>query len=310
MILEKMNMDGMGYNDFCMKLMRNLGYFSVEHQFYAPTSSRCNILYSWLYNSSEERRITDNIINKCFEEYTSYMKEIENNQICTYYSEDKIYEPMKIALLDIFQDNMQNIKDKLIREFDSTKLPFRKFVCKCIKIYKNMNELYCLIGDKSSEKHKNTCLKLDNFKGSYQYFLTILGDLYPNIPLLNDRGSDLSEKCPPDEQDTLLTIDGVETPDTSLESRLSARAGDRDRELTDGLHETNEMVDNSMKKNITTTIAKRLIHSGLGGSRRRIDSNFYEEGPNELLFDAFKGEDMSSHNARYNIGYGTEGIYE
>ncbi|KMZ77151.1 hypothetical protein PVIIG_06372 [Plasmodium vivax India VII] len=94
---------------------------------------------------------------------------------------------MKIALLDIFQDNMQNIKDKLILESDSTILPLRKFVCKCVKIYNTMNELYCLNGDTPSEKHRTTCLKLYLFKESYNHFLTKIGGLYPNIPSLDDK---------------------------------------------------------------------------------------------------------------------------
>ncbi|SCO65456.1 Plasmodium vivax Vir protein, putative [Plasmodium vivax] len=51
--------------------------------------------------------------------------------------------------------------------------------------------------------------------------------------------------------------------------------------------------------------ARRWVHSGIQGNTGRMNSNFYEDGPTDLLFDGVQGEDMSSYNTRYNIGYGS-----
>ncbi|KMZ77254.1 hypothetical protein PVIIG_05207 [Plasmodium vivax India VII] len=275
-LLNGSNEDIKNYSQFCKKFMRNLGHTPGESKNYEFTPARCNILYYWIYNSIHKENKTSNILQKFIDEYNSYMDGIGNNKRCYHFLYDKIYEPINVTLLDIFQDNMQNIKNKLIHEFESTKLSFRTFVCECVKIYKNMNKLYCPNGNKPSEKHRTTCVKLDNFKESYVFFYNNIRDLYPRIPSLDDNDNVFRAKCFPDEKDTLLRTDEDGTQDPSLESGLSARAGDRDRELTDGLHETNEMVDNSMKKNITTTIGTVAGASSLLALLYRVNTIFHE----------------------------------
>ncbi|CAG9474583.1 unnamed protein product [Plasmodium vivax] len=50
---------------------------------------------------------------------------------------------------------------------------------------------------------------------------------------------------------------------------------------------------------------RNWIRSGFSGGTGRIRSNLYADQPNELFYDGFEGEVMSSYNPTYNVGYGS-----
>ncbi|KMZ89720.1 hypothetical protein PVMG_04550 [Plasmodium vivax Mauritania I] len=188
------------YKDFCMKLMRNLGRFSSDPKNYELTHERCNILYNWIYNSIGKKRTTDDIVNKCFKEYTEYMVSVKNMKRCYKISYDENFkEPIKITLLDIFDNNTPDIINALNDANDSISIPGKKFVCECVRIYKNMYETYCLKNRLESETNRTTCEQLDIFKESYGLFLTKLQGLDHKIPLLIDIDNELLAKCSKDE---------------------------------------------------------------------------------------------------------------
>ncbi|CAG9474586.1 unnamed protein product [Plasmodium vivax] len=47
------------------------------------------------------------------------------------------------------------------------------------------------------------------------------------------------------------------------------------------------------------------IRSGFRGSRGRINDNLYVDRENDLFFNELQGENISSYDTRYNVGYGT-----
>ncbi|SCO65492.1 Plasmodium vivax Vir protein, putative [Plasmodium vivax] len=47
------------------------------------------------------------------------------------------------------------------------------------------------------------------------------------------------------------------------------------------------------------------IRSGFRGSRGRINDNLYVDRENYLFFNELQGENISSYDTRYNIGYGS-----
>ncbi|CAI7720786.1 PIR protein [Plasmodium vivax] len=322
-ILKESSVELSKYKDFCMKLMRNLGYFSVKRKFYAPSQERCNILYNWIYNSIEKNKTTDNVVNKCFKEYTDNMMNVTNAQKCSKLAhEGNFVEPIKITLLDIFDHNTPTIINALINVNYSISTPGLQFVCECVRIYKYMYDSYCLNYQERKGKKESTCLKLDQFKKSYEYFLLRLQGSNHNIPLLSDGDKELLAKCSPDKLN--LPLNPVESQNTDLPSEDGIFANPRHTgsTLEDGLSTPLESTDNSMKKNITTTIgtvagassllallyrftpAKGMIFSGFRGSRGRVHSNMYEDGHNELLND-HELENFSSYKEGYNIGYGS-----
>ncbi|KMZ77031.1 hypothetical protein PVIIG_05228 [Plasmodium vivax India VII] len=239
----------------CKKLMRNLKYFSLSSVYYEVSNDYCNILFHWLYNSLEEGKITYPIIDECFDTYNSHSL-MKGNTVkkCHYHKNSKFHEPTKITLLDIFNDKTQIIKDTLkdVNVLNSNR--GRKYVCECVKIYKYMKEKYCDKGKSNEEDYKSTCIKLDNFRQSYDIFYNSqVGSIF-EIPSLYDKDKEFLAKCPPDVQDKLLRLDEVDTQDASLGERPPEPDEYPDGPLSGELRKPLGSGDNSMKKSITTTI--------------------------------------------------------
>ncbi|SCA81952.1 VIR protein [Plasmodium vivax] len=303
---------------FCKKLMRNLGYFSIDPKFYAPSYERCNILYNWIYNSINNKKITDDIINKCFNEYNSYMDSIYKPVRCSIKSYDENYkEPINITLLHIFETNMHIINNKLNGPREESKIPCLKFVCGCLKIYKSMNETYCHNGEGIQDDYRNTCFKLKKFKESYNMYLYNNSKLSAIIPSLDNIDKDLLDKCQEDEKRLRLDSDADETQlRYSANSLPTATEGQRIFS-EEGRTITHGNGDSSMKKTITTTIgtfagassllaflykftpAGRLVNPKLRRTTGIINNHFYGEEANGMLFD---GNEHNQFNS-YNIGY-------
>ncbi|VUZ99380.1 PIR protein [Plasmodium vivax] len=316
-ILKDNNDELSKYSDFCMKLMRNLGYFSQEPKFYAPSNERCNIIYNCIYNSINNKKITVHIINKCFKEYTENMFRRGNRKICYRDTYDKFYEdPMNMTLLNIFENNMENLKNIFIGTDDSNKTSSRNFVCECAKIYKHMDELYCHKRVRGNTRHESTCLKLKQFKESYELFRRNNKVLIPNIPSLDDIDNEYSEKNLSAESNMLVALNRPGAPGHAV------------REGLDGSSAVNiptspESTDSSMKNNSTTTICtvagassllvllykfspgRNWIQYGNRRSKGKINNNLYVDRENDLFFNALQGENISSYDTRYNVSYGS-----
>ncbi|SCO72986.1 VIR protein [Plasmodium vivax] len=331
-ILFNMDANVNQYKDVCMKLMRNLEYYSPQSIYFNPTQERCNILYNWIYNLIREKKVTDDIIKKCFEEYNDYKNRISSDRRCDYFSYTKQFEkPMNIILLDIFENNMGIIKEELTRYYDKTELPLKKFLCESLKIYKNMKESHCNRSEVNVEPTK-TCTKLINFKSSYSVFRTNIQNLYNKAPELDDIDNEFFDQCSSDEQKSSLVSSKGKNSCHAKEKGMTASVTISGNCLQDGFHKFpadagkslqedmstppgNE--DNSMKKTITTTVGtvagassllallyrftpgRNWMRSGIRGSSGRINSNFYAEGPHELLFNGMDHNDFNS----YSIGY-------
>ncbi|KMZ99279.1 hypothetical protein PVNG_02162 [Plasmodium vivax North Korean] len=263
------------YKDFCMKLMRNLGRFSSVRKIYAPTLERCKMLNNWIYNSIEKNKITVDILNKCFIEYTSYMDKIKNYKRCFNFSNYKIYEPTKITLLDVFDNNTQIIKETLMNRDFSISAPGRKYVCECVKIYKKMNDEYCVNEEGKREDYRNTCLKLKQFKGVYNFFRDTLNGLSPSLPSMNDSDEEFMVKCPSEISNNVLTPEGAKNPEGTSEMEIFQDTEDHGRKLTDDLPVHSETVDSPMKKTITTTIGTVAGASSLLAFLYKVHTKFY-----------------------------------
>ncbi|KMZ88606.1 hypothetical protein PVBG_04815 [Plasmodium vivax Brazil I] len=206
-ILKDNNEELIKYSDFCMKIMRNLGVYSVERKFYAPTFERCNMLYNWIYNSIEQNKITVDIINKCFKEYNSYMDGIDKPVRCSIKSYDEYYkEPKNITLLHIFESNMHIFKDILNGQNEEYKIPCRKIVCEFVKIYKNVYKSYCNDKIPKDDKRKNTCDKLNTFKTIYNNYFFQNEYLIYKVPSLGGSEDELGAICKVDEQLSATTV--------------------------------------------------------------------------------------------------------
>ncbi|SCA81826.1 VIR protein [Plasmodium vivax] len=289
--------------------------------------SLCNFILNGpsveLIKYKEKNKTTNYVVNKCFQEYTDNMEYVSNLQKCSKLSyEENIDEPIKITLLDIFDNNTEIIKNIMIGQDEESKTSCRKFVCNCLKIYKNMNKSYCHNEVSHREEPTGTCLKLKLFKESYKLFRYNKGVLIPKIPSLDD----IDNECPENKStaglNMSLTLNQQGGPGHADIGGLPQITEGTDGSLGANIPISPESTDSTMKKNITTTVgtvagassllaflyrftpAKNMIYSRFRGSRGRVHSNMYEDGHNELYND-HEVENFSSYNERYNIGYGS-----
>ncbi|KMZ95763.1 hypothetical protein PVMG_05362 [Plasmodium vivax Mauritania I] len=243
------------YKNFCMKLIRNLGFYTQDPEFFNPTFARCHILYSWLYNKSNNPKIPDSIILKSFDDYIYQMGKTVKGHKCSYDLYNNTYiEQMKINILNIFYDNMDIILGILKGQDDSQKNSCLKFVCECAKIYKDIYRSYCVNVDKNNAKHESTCLRLDQIKDTYKLYFTNQSSLNSIIPSLDNINDDYLVKCTAYMENKELASGGHARLDTLPRMRLSATDEDSKGQLEGFLPTSVGNEGNSVKKTITTTI--------------------------------------------------------
>ncbi|KMZ89727.1 hypothetical protein PVMG_04557 [Plasmodium vivax Mauritania I] len=280
------------YKSGCMKLMRNLKYYAPFTDHFRPTKERCDILYNWINNSIQDDTLKENIINKCFDEYDTAKKSMNDNIKCSYKSNNEDFEnPMNIILLNIFNNNTQVITDTLTGKNVSDKLSCQKFVCEAVKIYKDMYETYCHNKKQETEKLQKTCLKLSQFKDSYDFFHKGLRSLNYILPSLDDIDNEISAKCSSDQKRTLLALGGGKIPGYNLESEMTTSVegadislrGDLSASADVGAYPSDEDVlapfgngDNPMKKTITTTVGTVAGASSLLALLYRVNAKFHK----------------------------------
>ncbi|SCO65488.1 VIR protein [Plasmodium vivax] len=296
--------------EFCKKLVRNLGHHSGNNDFLRYTSDRCRNLNNWAYNSMKKHSIPEDLLTRCFEEYKGIVEDMKQTPTCFYYEYDKKYkEPLKIIMLNIFASNIDIIKKILEGKIDPVHCSCQKFIKDVVSIYKYIKKTYCsnniLMGN------SNTCQELASFAGSY-YFL------------YND--SSVRDKIPSLESEKHVNLLGCES-DKSLRGTESSETYPKQTPAETPppppqIHENNDS-NNPMSPTVSTALGtvagassllallykfspgRNWIRSGFSGVTGRIRSNLYADQPNEVFYDGFEGEVMSSYNPTYNVGYGS-----
>ncbi|SCO73020.1 Plasmodium vivax Vir protein, putative [Plasmodium vivax] len=310
------------HKNFCLKLVRNFGHFSNNHEFLNYNDEWCYDLNNWIYNSMVKHKIPKKIITECFGEYEYYMKGIGEKPRCIYYEYDNLYDDqMKIIKLIIFQSNMDIVKDMVTKESNIIDFHVQKYICDCVKIYEEMNRKHCPQSNEKSEKSNNTCGMLNTFKGMYKSFLSATQQENYNIPYLDDVENGYTKKCVSSRQKLPLTVPGVN--DAYALPSLTVYRDEKKDENSPPSFIISEKPGGSISSTVSTafgtvagassivallykfTPGRNWMRSGIRGSGGRISKNLYSEQANELFYDGFEGEVMSSHNPTYNVGYGS-----
>ncbi|CAG9474603.1 unnamed protein product [Plasmodium vivax] len=304
------------HKDFCMKLVRNLGYYNLNTKYHNPKSYRCHILYNWIYNKKKNYKYSDDIITKCFADYIHVMSHDPFKHICYYESYNNVYDdPIKITILDIFNDNVKNIIPLLMGKYDTDEFSPQKFVCEFVKIYKYIHNTYCANTDQREGKENITCAKLKALKTTYDNYLLRNAAIKNKIPSLEANDNEYSNKC-------ISQAKGLEAIAFSpghlvTFSQKRKGSGRYTASSAPSTQDTDEYTGGSMSPTVSTALGTvagassllallykfspggNWIRSGFRGGRGRISSNVYAEGPSELLFDGMEHNDFNS----YSIGY-------
>ncbi|KMZ77260.1 hypothetical protein PVIIG_05213 [Plasmodium vivax India VII] len=251
-ILKKIDEESIKYKGFCIKLMKNLRYYSTDGENYNLTKERCNILFNWMYKLMNEQNIKTNVINKIFERYDDDMNSVGNKNKCYFYPDIIIHEPINITLLDIFDDKMPAIETALTDIDISNSARGVKYVCECAKIYRYMNDKYCLNGKADIKENSSTCSRLKDFRDSYMWVLYSKDYLSPIIPSLDNIDQDLLLKCSEKEKRLQLDSD-ARAPQGSYTEHSSTEEVEGAKPYLE-MDTTLGNADNQMRKTITTTI--------------------------------------------------------
>ncbi|KMZ83181.1 hypothetical protein PVBG_05786 [Plasmodium vivax Brazil I] len=194
------------HEEFCMKLVRNLGHRSNNMDFLKHPRERCNYLNIWLYNSMKKEEIPEDIITGCFGDYSHMMSKIKEYPRCSYYSYDTNYvEPINIIKLQNFHHNVNTIHDILIKERDtqdrnSQYCYAQRYANECVKIYRDMLNNFCSRNRSLSTQNDKTCSELETFNNIYTNYLFKKGDIYKKIPDLSSSENEKHFLCQTNEQ--------------------------------------------------------------------------------------------------------------
>ncbi|KMZ76582.1 hypothetical protein PVIIG_05912 [Plasmodium vivax India VII] len=200
------NLTGSGeYNhkhkDIYEKVMRNLSLLLSKTHTKTQFSDYCTYLYQWLYLTKKKNNVSDYMVGVIYPASQQKFDIHRGKYQCPYYTYDKNYDdPIKIIKLQNFYNNIDTIADALMykslpQKKDSHYCYAQSFANECVKIYRNMLNIYC--SDKKDE-NENTCSELNTFYKSYTQFLFIKDDIKNKIPDIDSGEDEKFYGCPAD----------------------------------------------------------------------------------------------------------------
>ncbi|KMZ88565.1 hypothetical protein PVBG_04774 [Plasmodium vivax Brazil I] len=269
------------HNDFCMKLVRNLGPFADNSKNYKSIPERCQILYHWVYYMTKKYDIPDNFTKQIFDRSNIIISASNISRLCPYYSyKEKIHDPPNIIKIFNLQIVMNELVTILMKDDHENNCSCRKFISKCTKIYNDMNSAYCSDENKEDPKKEYTCFRLSTFKTFYESFIRTKPDLNSKLPYLTD--------------DSMNDI-------ISFESRKSR----------EGLTSVNADVHKSDSPiNIGTNAVLGTMFTPLGKwfrPRHLIDTvgsnNIGKQAEYELIHNGPEDQNISFDQTKYNVAY-------
>ncbi|CAI7720800.1 PIR protein [Plasmodium vivax] len=273
------------YNEFCMKLLRNLGAHSKDPKINKSNPKHCKNLYNWLYYLIMKHKIPDDIIRKIFQESNAIVDADRNKNMCSYntYSEF-LDEPDEMLKINHFDDNMNKIKDILMDNENMSNCSCLKYIYDCVKMYNKMNTKYCSTDEYREKKYKITCSQLKLFKNSYEIYYRTNIDLIDKIPSLDNLPVENYFNCPSSKSDKELEdVENEQGGSSTLPTAIGTMAG----------------VSSVLAFLYKFTPAGNLLHSGLRGNIGSTKNTMYSGDANALTFDRLDHSDYNSYNIRY-----------
>ncbi|KMZ89687.1 hypothetical protein PVMG_04517 [Plasmodium vivax Mauritania I] len=259
---------------FCSKLVRNLGCYATDTKFFNPSTERCNILYYWIYNSIKNKKISNNLVTLCFNDYIGHMTQMRQKPKCYYYHyEDNYNDPMKMIILEIFQYNMKDVNDIVAMEYKQPDFRVQKYICECVKIYKEMNRENCAKSNAANVKSNRTCEKLKTFKKTYENYLFATPHKNYNIPSLDKVEDDYLTMCQTDAPKLALAGQMAEAGSV-LQPTTEYRDGKKD-EFSPPSLTTDENKGSSMSRTVSTAFGTVAGASSILALLYKVNKEFH-----------------------------------
>ncbi|SBT83994.1 PIR protein [Plasmodium ovale] len=278
------------YNDFCMKLLRNLYTIADVKSETEDRQLPCTYLNMWLYYKEKIHEIPKEFNKQIFGIADELIKYLPYDSLCIYDESHKIHkEPYKIMLLNIFLDNIDAIEEIMKKDKDSKQESCLNFVKECLSIYNEINREYCL--DDKDHTFKATCDEIKTF-----------GDMYTSN-FLNE--SPLNGKMP------TLAYSGMRLPDRvtlEYQAKVSMINADDNTVIPGSDHAstiggTVAGMGSFLLLMYKFTPFGNWIRSRIGRRKRMSDHLGEEEEMDHMYLNGYGNDNMYSNDMGYNMGY-------
>ncbi|KMZ88584.1 hypothetical protein PVBG_04793 [Plasmodium vivax Brazil I] len=248
------------YDNFCMKLVRNLGPFADNHKDVGLNSERCHILYHWVYYMTMKHNIPDHFTSKIFYKSNEILSASNESRMCPYYSyKENIKEPLNIIKIFNLQNVMKEIESILMQDNPKNSCYCRNFVSECTKIYNRMNSVYCSGENKSHPKNVDTCSQLNTFSTFYEFFIRSNPDLISKLPTLTD--GTMNDIIPCDSEKPKVELNSINSEDHEPDRPIKI--------------DTNAVLDTVGSNNIGKQAEYELFHNGPENENISFDQTKY-----------------------------------
>ncbi|KMZ99321.1 hypothetical protein PVNG_02204 [Plasmodium vivax North Korean] len=158
--------------NICKKLLRNLKLLHSGNYMPYDFVKYCKNINYWLYYEIKEHNISDDIINNMFAESNKIIPKKNQNNDCSYLMlNNDLLEPEKLVMLRIFNNNIDDIHEILIKGINSNICSCKKFIKQSVDLYKHMHEKHCSKGDITKPPQKGTCEIVNWFSTNYTGYL-------------------------------------------------------------------------------------------------------------------------------------------
>ncbi|KMZ88561.1 hypothetical protein PVBG_04770 [Plasmodium vivax Brazil I] len=193
-IIMNTNKGNEKYKNFCMKLIRNLGPYSLDENVYKPSPERCKNLHYWLYYKIGDLKFPEKFLSEIFREAKKLTSGQPLMKICDYNYNKNIKEPENIIKLLNLQDNGHIIESILTGEINKDYCLCENYINECVKIYKSMNNMYCS-GPADKQTNSDTCTYVKAFETTYTNYLFNGAQVRDKIPSLTSSNNEYVSKC-------------------------------------------------------------------------------------------------------------------
>ncbi|VUZ99424.1 PIR protein [Plasmodium vivax] len=277
------------YKKFCKKLSINLLQLAERNYTGYKFIKYCDIFYIWMYFETNKYSIPNEITKSLYDASTQLVTSIRKKIPCPYFNfNENIHEPKKLMNLRIFNNNVDTIQSKLKGAIESDECSLKRYVYKCIKIYRDMHSTYCSNGDKK-EGNQNSCEIIDMFNTLYSSYINKRNGILHEFPELSSNTPlDVIDGCPLEQRQSDSFPDETQgTPITrGVSTALSSMVG----------------IPPFLILMYKFTPIRNLFRFG-NKNNTIITSNFDKNMENELFHAIKEDSNIKDIQPKYNIGY-------
>ncbi|CAG9474566.1 unnamed protein product [Plasmodium vivax] len=281
-----------------VKLLRNLRTLLGDTYKRLEKYEYCIYLYHWIYYRTKESGISNILLSTVYTEFEN-KKHNEIKNICPYNTYKIISkESDEIIKLNMFYNNMESIRDILIKEDQSNNCKLQEFIYTCVNIYKDMNKKYCQTEREKNITNKDICDIVKIFHTGYtSYILNKKKDIKIDVPS-SDYINDKSNTKP-------TYVVGCSSHGNQEESN----SNNNDQPDSTVLHNVPKIlgtlagISSFMAISYKFTPFRKFLQLRRGAAS--LSNSLNENEPTNLINNESDPWNGSTNNTKYNIGYGS-----